>query len=330
MKKQKQPMSATAKRVVIIAACAVLVLATLVSLLVVRHVRSNRPPELAAIRNRVEFLIESSREVNEILWGEGLPTHPRVSKVTRAHKLTVGEGETQKTHTIYYYIFPHDTHGTIIAYQYYIREISAQEGGGYIYTDMEKGGLLSGDFPSYRYARVSSEASEGYIYHNPDNGSYYYPLEDFTEKDEPRFYTVSDDKDYDYVRDDCGYLTTADIKEKVNAVYSSAVCKEIDQAIFDGVAAFEGDNGISFPRYRDLEKDNGSFELGKINKTWPTFTLVDYVYDYGTMRIVKPSKASSVTVAIECYDKKTPDKRETRELRFVLEGGEWYLDDYTR
>ena len=330
MKKPKKPMSASAKRVLIIAVCTLLVLATLISLLVIRHVRNNRPPELAAIRNRVEFLIESSREVNEILWGEGLPTHERVSKVTRAHKLTVGEGEAQKTHTLYYYTFPHDTHGTIIAYQYYIREISSQEGGGYIYTDMEKGGQLSGDFPSYRYARVSTEAGEGYIFHNPENGCYYYPLEDFTEADEPRFYTVSDDEDYDYVRDDCGYLTTDDIKAVVSTVYSAAIRAEINQAVFDGVAAFEGDDGISFPRYRDLEKDNGSYELGKINKTWPTFTLIDYVYEYDTMRLVKPSKASSVTVALECYRRDDPTKRETRELRFVLEDGKWYLDDYTR
>ena len=329
-KQKRPPLSATAKKVIAIAVSVVLVLATLITTLVVKHVRDNRPPELESIKARIVTLIEASKEVNEILWGEGLPVHPRVSKVTKVHKITLGEGEAQKTHNLYYYTFPHDTHGTVIAYQYYTREISSQEGGGYIYTDLEKGGQLSGDFPAYRYATASSEEKQGYIHYNPDNGTYYYPLADFTAEDEPRFYTVSDDSDYDYVRDDCGYLATDDIKALVAAVYSSAICTEVGQAVFDGVAAFEGDDGMSYPRYRDLEKDNGSYELGKINKSWPTFTLTDYVYDYSTMRMIKPSKKSSVTVSVECYAADKPEKREIRVLRFVLERGEWYLDDYTR
>ena len=329
-KEKRAPLGATAKKVIAIAVSVVLVLAILISLLVVRHVRNNRPPELETVRERMMLLIEASREVNEILWGEGLPTHTRVSKVTRAFTLYTGEGESQKKHTLYYYTFPDATHGTVIAYQYYIREISSQQGGGYIYTDMEKGGQLTGDFPTYRYARVSDGKTDGYIHHNPENGMYYYPLSDFTAEDEPRFYTVSDDADYDYVRDDCGYLTTDDIKAKVNAVYSTAIRTEVNQAVFDGVAAFEGDDGVSFPRYRDLEKDDGSYELGKINKTWPTFTLTDYVYDYDTLRMIEPSKATSVTVSLECYPRDNPAKREIRVLRFVLEGDAWYLDDYTR
>ncbi len=315
------------KKVIAIVVSVLLVLAILVTVLVVSHIRSNRPPELDSIRGRIEQLIEASREVNEILWGEGLPTHKHIEKTDVAYKY---EDENGKKHYLYYYFFPTEEHGTVLAYTYYTKTISESEGGGYIYHDVEKGGVLTGDFPSHRYATQSTEAREGYIYHNPDNGIYYYPLEGFTAEDEPRFYTSEDDPNYDYVRTDSGYLLLEDIRKKVNAVYSSAIRAEIEEAVFTGVTFQEGEDGTSYPRYRDMEAENGSYSLTKINKAWPTFRLLDYVYDYSSMRLVDPSKASSVTVAIDCHLRDDPAKKEVREFTLVLEGDQWYLDDYTR
>ena len=55
-----------------------LVLLTLITVLVVNLVRDRRPPELEEVRDIFENLIEVSPEVNELLFGKGLPTYPRV------------------------------------------------------------------------------------------------------------------------------------------------------------------------------------------------------------------------------------------------------------
>ena len=67
-KKKREPLGATAKRVIAISVSAVLVLATLVSLLVVRHVRNNRPPALDTIRERITLLVEASRDIARTMY----------------------------------------------------------------------------------------------------------------------------------------------------------------------------------------------------------------------------------------------------------------------
>ena len=95
---------------------------------------------------------------------------------------------------------------------------------------------------------------------------------------------------------------------------------------------FDWEIGISRPRYMDIEdSEDGSYTLNKYNKEWGNFTVTEWVYDYSTMKMIRSaSNSKAVTVSIECYPEGKESEREEREIKFVLEGGEWYLDDYTR
>jgi hypothetical protein len=327
-------MTKTKKRLIAIIVSVALVLGSLTAFIVVRTVRNNRPPVLENIRARLETLIDLSGDLNQILWGEGLPTYPRVTRTVRFAEVT-NRPRGGEDCRVAYYTFPDATHGTVLAYQYYVFEKDS-DGDGYVTVDLEAEAAgetvyLQSGYAYYRYATAEKEEREGFIGHNAETGVYYYPLEDFTAEDEPYYYTASDDPDYEYVREDSGYLSIADIRDEVKLVFSAAIVAEIEQAVFTGVTAFEGNYGTSYPRYRDIEGKDNSYRLGMTDKdSWGSFTLTEWVYDYETLALVKPSKARSITVSVECYPKDDPTARETREIKFVLENGQWFLDSYTR
>ena len=327
-------MTKTKKRLIAIIVAVSVVLVSLTTFIVVRTVRNNRPPELESIRSRLETLIDLSGDLNQILWGEGLPTYPRITRTVRMAPVTDrpdGKDDCQ----VAYYTFPDATHGTVLAYQYYVFEKDS-DGDGYVTVDLEaeaagRTEYLQSGYAYYRYATVEKEARAGYIWYSAESGNYYYPLAEFTEDDEPYYYTVSDDPDYEYVREDCGYLSIADIRDEVKLVFSAGIVAEIEQAVFTGVTIFEGENGTSYPRYRDIEGKDSSYRLGMTEKdSWQSFQVKNWVYDYSTLTMIKPSKARSITVSVECYPEDDPAAREVREIRFVLENGQWYLDSYTR
>ena len=325
-------MTKTKKRLIAMIVAIAVVLASLVTFLVVRAVLNRRPPELASIRDRVVTLIELSGDLNGILWGDGLATYPRVTRTVRFAEVTE-RPEGKEDCRVAYYTFPDATHGTVLAYQYYVFE---KDGDGYVTVDLEAEArgetvYLQSGYDYYRYAIASTEQKDGYIWHNAASGSYYYPLSDFTEKDEPYYYTAKDDPDYEYVMESTGYLSIADIRDEVKLVFSAAIVAEIEEAVFTGVTVFEGDYGTSYPRYRDIEGEDGSYRLGKTDKDdWSDFKLTKWVYDYDTLALVKPSNAKSVTVSVMCYPEGNESAREEREIKFVLENGNWYLDSYTR
>ena len=65
------------KRLIAVIVTVAVLLSALAAVLITRGVKKRKPPELAAIRERVESLITASREVNEIFYGGGIPTYPR-------------------------------------------------------------------------------------------------------------------------------------------------------------------------------------------------------------------------------------------------------------
>ncbi len=304
------------------------VLLALCVVLVTVSVRNRRPPNLEEIRGEIAERLQASLAVNEMLWGEGLPTYPRVTRTLRTYTVTRGSGEDEKNYTIYYYTFPDATYGTVLAYQYFARE--ATEGGGYTVIDLERGGTLTGQYPPYRYAKICDDAEEGWFYHSEASGKYYVALPDFTEEDEPFYYALTDDANYDYVRSDCGYLTVSEIRAAAAKVYSADVMREIEEAVFTGVTAFSFEGGTSFARYRDIEKDDGTVLLGKINTDWRAFPVTDWVFEFDTMELVRPSNKKMITVSLYCAPRNDPAAREKHKFRFVAENGGWYLHDYTR
>ena len=102
-----------------------LVMTALVTVLVIRLVKKSPPPDLESLRPRIVALIDASKEVNEIIWGEGLPTYPRVYR-TEPEYITyhLSKNESGFAYSaekadveLLYYVIEDETEGTVIAYR---------------------------------------------------------------------------------------------------------------------------------------------------------------------------------------------------------------------
>ena len=267
----------------------------------------SKPPELESVKDEFVALIEKSVEVNNIFFGEGLPTYVRV------------EGDGNLT-----YLAEHDA--------YY----------GFI-TDGERVILKYkiGD-DAWKYAVKTAEAANTEALYTDSEGNFYYPIE-FDESQYEYVYDSESPTNYDYVRADCKYQNLESIMALAESVYTQSYLKGenytdedmgyggVYAAMFDGIAL---GTEISYARYRIDDSIDG-FYLLKSNEFEPFFEE-HKTYDYDTMKIVKPSRANTVNVEITAsgryidYDNFAVVTGEhTVILTFVLENGEWRLDTPT-
>ncbi len=264
-------------------------------------------PELDTVKQTFIDLIEASVEVNDIFFGEGLPTYPRLE----------GDGnliynEEYKT----YYMFIADGDRVIVKYQ-----------------------LSDG---SWAFAEKRNEDPEREEVYKDGEGNFYYSVE-FDDSDHHYVYTEDSPENYDYVRLDCPYQKVKDIQNLAETVYSAAYLKGdewqegdleysgVYSTIFDGMSL---GTQIVYARYRADDSADGFFLL-KYNEFEPLFEK-HTTYDYDSMKIIKPSKAELVNIEITATGRYIDlDSLEvkygeyTKTLRFVMENGEWRLDTPT-
>ncbi len=124
---------------------------------------------------------------------------------------------------------------------------------------------------------------------------------------------------YDLSMEQSKYYSVDTIKLEAQRIYSSKYLKALYETAFDGVLITDG----SFLRFYE---EGGKFYQAR-NST--EFDYQRKVYDYSTMKIVKPSDDDFITVEIEAYDVGMSHKRRTIEISFVKENGEWYLNSPT-
>ncbi len=267
----------------------------------------SQPPELESVKQTFIDLIEASVEVNEIFFGEGLPTYPRLE----------GDGnliynEAYKT----YYMFIDDGDRLIVKYQ-----------------------LPGGE---WKFAEKRSEDPGREEIYKDGDGNFYYEIE-FDDSDYKYVYDENSPENYDYIRLDCGYQNIQSIQKLAEKVYSTAYLKgeewkEGDLAyggvystIFDGMSL---GTEIVYARYINDDSNDGFFLL-KSNTFEPYFEEhTTYIYD--TMKIIKPSQADLVNIEITANGRyidfdslEIKHGEHTVTLRFVLENGEWRLDTPT-
>lgn len=322
---------AVKKKLIAAIVSVVLVLAILGAVLGIRACQNKKPPTLEALRPRVEALVEASREINAILFGEGLPTYPRVMWRTHRPFYVTEEGgvftvsATATDDRLYYYEFNDPDVGDIVAYQY---SVTRQDGEGVYYVDIETGDRIPASQRGlYRYAEKTQTPGAA-DYHEEGSEDYYYKLPDYVEAEVEYYYTSSDDEHYDYVREDCPYQTTDSIKEKAETVYASTYLAAIYEAMFTGVTVTGGEAGTLTARYIDYaDPDEGGSHLMKSN-TWNPLP-VDRVYLYDTMRMVKPSNSRYVNVEIDTYRPGDEGNIVTVRVSLAYERGNWYLDSPT-
>ncbi len=322
------------KRLIAVIVAISLVLVSLGTFLVVRHVRNNRPPELEVIRERTASLIEASHEINEIFWGEGLPTYPRYYEqyhtrvpfylVKTENGYAVSAEETSIK--LFYYVVNDVEQGELIAYQYCFSEAKNGNLNEIVYIDVQKGEeTTSKERNLLRYARKSTTLEETAPLYEKD-GVYYYQ----TTYQEPEYaYSSSDPAEYDYVRFDCKYLTTAQIKAQAEAVYAGEFLSSVYESVFTGITVSENAGGTLFARYIDYTNSEGTGHLMKSNVWQPV--SVARVYLYETMRMSKHrrSNARDVFIDIDTYVPGNEEKKETITVSLTLQNGSWFLNSAT-
>lgn len=71
--------------------CAALVFVVLLSCVFVTSGCSNKAPEISSVRDRIIYLIEGSKQINEIYFGEGLPVYVRDSDLSKESFVYIGQ-----------------------------------------------------------------------------------------------------------------------------------------------------------------------------------------------------------------------------------------------
>ena len=124
---------------------------------------------------------------------------------------------------------------------------------------------------------------------------------------------------YELSMEQSRYFDVEGMKADVEEIFSSNYLKALYETAFDGVLFSDGaylrfyQEGSKF--YQTIGMDNFKYQRK--------------IYDYSTMKIVKPSDDDFVTVEIEAYDIGMSHKRRVIEITFVKENGEWYLNSPT-
>lgn len=327
-KKRKKMSPRTKKRVILVGVIVGVLLVALVAALIVSAVIENLPPEFHTVRDRFCVLIEASYELNDAIFGAGLPVYKRLEREFSHYTVTFKE----KTEKLGCYTFKDERYGTVVAYQYQIRrmEDKVNEDGYKIYSvyDVQTGNELTAYQESaQRFVQRTREMRDGYVFEQ--NGFYYYQLEQYENVLllESAYYDGQEDANYDYVRFDNKYKDTDALKSAIAEVYSNAYVSSIYENLFTGVLYSQ--SGVMQALYVDyVDTDNDMSYLMKSNtEKWKP--LPGRRFDLSTMRMIEEeSNANSVTVELDSYLPGEQTRTPLR-VRFARENGTWYLDSPT-
>lgn len=129
-------------------------------------------------------------------------------------------------------------------------------------------------------------------------------------------YNASDYADYEYVSEYSPYISITTIKEELESVYSKTFLDSYYTALFDGFLA-----GETLFRARYYETNDWLYQSvdNEPLVTWQR------IYDYSTMRVIKPSRADYVTVEIDTHLEGETTTLPVR-IAIVYQDGEWRLD----
>lgn len=125
------------------------------------------------------------------------------------------------------------------------------------------------------------------------------------------------DLTYIAVRSD-KYVTVNDIKDAAEKVYSASYLMSIYETMFVGYM----ENGMTDMIHARYYDGVDGLMILKDADVWVT---AKRIYDYDSMKIVRPSNGKQITVEMDTH---LEDESEhlTVRLSFVLQDGEWYLN----
>ena len=280
----------------------ILVLILCLCLLLPFIVSCSRPPEYVEIEGRLKELVEASYQVNQLLFGEGLPTYERVydpRSTTDVFK------DTENGKNYYYYELNDPKLGRVVAFR-------------------------SSYLDGFSYVQVLKEAdgTRELYYKHPTAKAYCYLLTDYEEPTYEFFYDEEDPVDYDYVRYDQEIQSINQIKALAEQVYSTEYLAGIYESTFVGtLSAADSVNGLS-ARYMEYTDEEGSASLMESN-TYKPLIHERRLYNFSTAKIVRPANKKFVTIEIDSYLESTPQQIQRIRLSMILQDGVWMLDSAT-
>ncbi len=289
---------------------------TLAVLCVLSISSCSKPPEYSEVEARFIELVEASYAINDLLFGEGLPTDKRIydpwqDMKTYERKGEDGEvliGSNDKPLLGYYCFFEDEEYGDLLAY----RDGATAET---VYLKVEKAEL------------ADMEA----VFVNEQKTRYYYPC-DYTPPEKIRYYTDSDPTNYDYVSLESEYISIEEMKAAAEKVYSAEYLKSIYESMFTGVAADEEGklSGLSarYIEYMDANSIGSKSVLMESNEYEPLIKE-KRIYDFSTAKVVKPGSKELVNIEVDTHLESTPEVIESVRITMVLVDGVWYLDSPT-
>ena len=124
---------------------------------------------------------------------------------------------------------------------------------------------------------------------------------------------------YDLSMEQSKYYSTDSVKAEAEKIYSSRYLDALYETAINGVLVADG----SYLRF--YEEGSKFYQATNAD----SFEYQRKVYDFSTMKIVKPSDDDYVTVEIDAYDVGMSHKPRTITITFVKEGDTWYLDSPT-
>ena len=280
----------------------ILVLILCLCLLLSFTVSCSRPPEYVEIEGRLKELVEASYQVNQLLFGEGLPTYERVydpRSTTDVFK------DTENGKNYYYYELNDPKLGRVVAFR-------------------------SSYLDGFSYVQVLKEADDTreLYYKHPTAKAYCYLLTDYEEPTYEFFYDEEDPVDYDYVRYDQEIQSINQIKALAEQVYSTEYLAGIYESTFVGtLSAADSVNGLS-ARYMEYTDEEGNASLMESN-TYKPLIHERRLYNFSTAKIVRPANKKFVTIEIDSYLESTPQQIQRIRLSMILQDGVWMLDSAT-
>lgn len=124
---------------------------------------------------------------------------------------------------------------------------------------------------------------------------------------------------YNKVMEFSRYKSIDDMKKAAETVYSETYLDAIYETAFDGYVM-----GSSSVYMRFFESSDWIYQ----NLKAADFNISERIYDYSSMKIVKPSNKKYMNVTVDTYTLR--DRRvNTITLSFVYERGNWYLNSPT-
>ena len=124
---------------------------------------------------------------------------------------------------------------------------------------------------------------------------------------------------YNKVSEFSSYKYIDDIKKTAESIYSEKYLSALYETAFDGIMTGNASAYLRFYEQGDILYQS---MLAK------DFGVNERIYDYSTMKIVRPSNKTYVNIIIESYTLNNPERVKIN-LSFTYEKGNWYLDSPT-